>query len=208
MGVTAKGDFQLEFALSSPNKGFLRLLATTYAMPCNEELFQRTMGRYGLEGETIPANGPFTVYTWKEKQIRLRKNEAYRGAETVKPEEVRMNIPVKAEEGEEPFNSAKRLEEGMIDAALVDSAGDFLQKGYNSEAIENSVWGLYFNWKNPILANADIRRSIALCFDRDSYRDSLRENQKAAYAILPHDIRLDGRSFREVAGEDLSLIHI
>ena len=52
LGVTAKGDYRLDFTLSSPNDGFLRLLATTYAMPCNEEFFAHTMGRYGLVGET------------------------------------------------------------------------------------------------------------------------------------------------------------
>ena len=49
IGVRAISDRELVFELEYPSAGFLSSLSTTPAMPCNEEFFNSTKGRYGLD---------------------------------------------------------------------------------------------------------------------------------------------------------------
>ena len=52
IGVTAKGDFELEIDLDYPNANFLSLMTTSAAKPCNEQFFNNTKGKYGLETDS------------------------------------------------------------------------------------------------------------------------------------------------------------
>ncbi len=48
LGVKAIDDYTLEIKLKSADSGFLNVLSTAIAMPCNEDYFNATKGRYGL----------------------------------------------------------------------------------------------------------------------------------------------------------------
>ena len=48
LGVKAIDDYTLEIKLKSADGGFLNVLSTAIAMPCNEDYFNATKGRYGL----------------------------------------------------------------------------------------------------------------------------------------------------------------
>ncbi len=59
IGVRAVSDTELQFTLSRPDAEFLSNLASTAAMPCNENFFQQTKGRYGLDKESVASCGAF-----------------------------------------------------------------------------------------------------------------------------------------------------
>ena len=59
LGVTALDDYTLEINLKSADDGFLNVLATAVAMPCNKEYFDATKGRYGLGLDYTIFNGQF-----------------------------------------------------------------------------------------------------------------------------------------------------
>ena len=57
VGVYADGDYRLIIELDYPNTMFLNQLVTALAMPCNEEYFYNTGGKYGLDARSTPSNG-------------------------------------------------------------------------------------------------------------------------------------------------------
>ncbi|MFZ2539295.1 MAG: peptide ABC transporter substrate-binding protein [Oscillospiraceae bacterium] len=200
LGVTALSEKKLQIELEYENDNLEYLFATTYAMPCNEKFFNQTKGKYGLQSEKIMSNGSFDIYSWKHgESIKLRKSESYYDAQNVKPTGVNLYISVEQ-------TVEERLLDEAVNAAFVggNDIEKFLKKGYNTEAIENATWGLYLNTKNESLSNENIRRAIAACFDRNSYKDKLQENLSIANGIIPHSIMMFDKTFRDYAGDTVT----
>ncbi|MEG0693522.1 MAG: peptide ABC transporter substrate-binding protein [Oscillospiraceae bacterium] len=200
LGVTALSNDQLQIELAYENENLPYLLATTYAMPCKEKFFNETKGKYGLQSQKIMSNGPFDIYSWKHgENVKLRKNESYYDIENVKPTGVNLYISVKQ-------TTQERLLDETINAAFVNGNDieKFLNKGHNTEAIENATWGLYLNTKNKSLADENIRKAIATCFNRDMYKEKLQENLSVATAIIPHSIMMFDETFRDYVGETIT----
>lgn len=214
LGVYADGPHTLRVELEKPDETFFTLLASTYAMPCNESFFLETMGRYGLESSTIMANGPFHISSWlPDSAVRLERNPFYRDVQSVLPSGVTLRI-TEAPGGSSAASSnpsassqpdpvLSRLEQGYTDAALVDgSCLPFLKEGkYERKPVENAVWGLYLNTQQPVLANSHMRLAISYAFDRSTYQPYLPENLSVTSALLPHGISLFGKNYRQAAGD-------
>ncbi len=207
LGVKALSDDKLQITLSVPNDHFLYLLAATYASPCNEEFFNATRGKYGLEPSTIMANGAFDLRSWRHSEsVKLIRNENYYDAAQVLPDGVNLWIPDIPEGSDASQTAASRLGSESIDGAVIKGKDmDPLSgKGYQSEPIENAVWGLLLNQKNPALKNSEIRRAIACAFDRKSYSGHMEADLSEARALIPHSVTYYGMNFREFAGNDLT----
>lgn len=199
LGVIAVTDKKLQIELEYENENFKNLLATTYAMPCNQEFFYETKGKYGLQAKHTMTNGAFNIYSWSHgKNIRIRKNDNYYDKKNVTCDGVNFYIP-----NEE--TTLERLMEKDINASFIDGndINKFINKGYNTEPIEDTTWGLYLNTKNKSLSDINIRKAIAKCFDRSSYSDKLKSNLSVANAIIPDSIMLNNKSYRDYAGENI-----
>lgn len=197
LGVRALSEKELQIELAYENDNLKYLLATTYALPCNQKFFNQTKGKYGLQSDKIMSNGPFDIYSWKHDEIiKLRKSESYHDAAGVKPTGVNLYISVEK-------TTEERLLDEVVNAALITGSviEQFSKKGYNTEAIENATWGLYFNTEQKSLADVNIRKAIAASFSRESYQDKLQEDLSVAAAMIPHSIMLFDKNFREYAGE-------
>ncbi len=80
LGVTATDDYTLVIKLAKPSVNFLSLLAEPICMPCNEEFFDATAGRYGLKVGLILCNGPYYLALFDEENgVTLKDNEKYKG---------------------------------------------------------------------------------------------------------------------------------
>lgn len=64
LGVYATDEKTVVFELSEPCCDFLKLMSHWAAMPCSEELFLSTKGRYGLSAQTTYGCGAFYVSDW------------------------------------------------------------------------------------------------------------------------------------------------
>ena len=200
LGVKALSDDILQIELAYKNDNLTYLLATTYAMPCNEKFFNETKGKYGLQSQKIISNGAFTVYSWKRGEtIKLRKNVHYYDSENVKPTGVNLHVTEKE-------ITYERLLDESINAAFIDGIdiNQFQHQGHNMERIENETWGLYLNTDNEWLSELNIRKAIASCFNRDMYTDKLSPNLSVATGIIPHSIMLYDETFRTHAGENIT----
>ncbi len=77
IGVMVNGAYELEIQLDSVNSGFLDLLTTPVAMPCNEDFFNSCKGYYGLNEDSVLSNGYYSVTAWNEDYCSLKANEEY-----------------------------------------------------------------------------------------------------------------------------------
>lgn len=91
--ISTPDDFTIVFNLSYADDNFLYALTNPGAMPCDEEFFNLTNGKYGLDAKYLLCNGPFHVSKWTEKtSVKLAKNNEYNGESSVSPSSVTFYI--------------------------------------------------------------------------------------------------------------------
>ena len=82
LGVYAPDDHTLKIELEYPTDGILYALSENIAMPCSEEFFYSTKGKYGKDADLIITNGPFAIreaYGWEhDKYIYICIGRRYR----------------------------------------------------------------------------------------------------------------------------------
>lgn len=201
LGVKAEDDLTLTIALEQANPFFELALTTPAAMPCNQEFFEATRGRYGLEKSAMLYNGPFAITTWKEEKVTLYAREGYNGAEVL-PEAVVFYS------GRE--NPQQLLIEGKSDAGVIteENISAAVEKGLNYSAYDNAVWCLTFNQQKQPLDNGDIRRALQMTLDRSYVTAELSKSRPVTNSVIPPAIQVEsGLSYREVAGQVLEPVY-
>lgn len=223
IGVVAQSDHQLVFELSYPNVMFLQLLTTAPAMPCNENFFNHTKGKYGLEAKIkvdkdtsvylTASNGPFYLQSWShDSYLKLRRNDFYKGKAKVAAFGVNFSVfdPSDSDNASsQPItfdqNKIDRFRNDKTDAVVVDGT-TFPQlsgKGYQSDSSENTIWGILFNQNSSFFSNANIRKALFLLSDDSVYSSLLPQDNVAAKAIVPHNITLLDQNYRDYAGDNI-----
>lgn len=205
LGVEAAGDYELTITLDYPNPRFPTLLAEAPAMPCNEEYFLASQGRYGLSGDTTPSNGAFYLRTWDydpytitdNNHLILRRNAKYSELNKVYPSGLNFFI-----EGDEDF--VDDFLSGTISCIAVnDSQRELIKGEFNVQEYDAITVGLLFNTKFGLFRNADFRRALSCLIDRERLSKSA-EGYSTAYAIVPGEVTLLDKSYREFAGEKMT----
>lgn len=157
LGVKALDDTTLQIRLSTPDKTFLKKLASPGYMPCNREFFGYTSGRYGLEKQYVLTNGAFAVTGWVEgKSVSLSKNEHYHDAQNVLPARVQYRTTTSQEE------DVELLKKGYLDGASVPE--NLLQTAkelkMQTVPLNDTMRFLWMNNDWTPFSSSDIRRGI------------------------------------------------
>ncbi len=199
LGVFVRNSDTVIFQLEYPDSDFLQLLATAPAMPCKKSFFEKTAGQYGREDDKILCNGAFYVREdgWEhDRYIYLRRNEEYVGSDNPVPAGVNITI------GETPNDVCKAISDGTIDCGEITSADtDRAEKlGFNLTGFGDTVWGISFNSADELLKDEDIRKSLLSSLDRDYILKDIPDNCMATENIIPDSAQLDGKKYREIAG--------
>lgn len=181
LGVKALDDYTLEIRLSAPDNSFLQTLSTAVAMPCNEEFFNKTNGRYGLDLQYTMFNGQFVITNELDSSYILKKSivtkdgqqtNGYRGPSPAKASVLTLKIV------DEYENVTDKLKSGYYDAAYIngfESAEISDKNGLTLVPYSNTTWSLVMNSGKGILSSVDARHAIAL---------SLSEADLEAYPYL------------------------
>ena len=200
VGVESVSDYELVITLEYPNPLFSYLLTTSPAMPCNEELYEKTSGRYGLNDKNIPSNGSFYIKEWSYDPYSKNNNIIIMRRNTKNSESDRtypfgLNFFIGEDDPLSDFlngNAHSIIAEGETAEAL-------LNKDYPYNGFENSVWGVAFNTKRAF-GNSDLRFAFASAFDRDEININ-KKGYRAADDIIPPLINLGNEPYRTAAGE-------
>ena len=164
LGVTAADDKTLVITLEAPDDGFLTRLAAVPFMPCREDFFTATGGRYGLEAEDLISNGPFALDVWNHsKSLLMIKNEGYHGAQGIYPSAVRYVI----EEAENPLAA---LTAGTLDAAEIppEDVAAAEEAGMRIVRLDDTTRMLWLNNNNAALSSAAVRRALRDAIEWDT----------------------------------------
>ena len=157
--VSATNSSQLEIILYKPSTSFMATLATPICMPCNEEFFNATAGRYGLETKLLLCNGPYYISSFdKEAGITLTKNEKYVGDYSAISDYVKFISPAFFNSSKDNKKNTTTTEtsvrafnhlydqEGGYDAAIISMAeAKKLPKSFDIKKYKNTIKALCFN---------------------------------------------------------------
>ncbi len=158
LGVKAVDDYTLEISLISPDNGFLNTLSTAVAMPCNEEYFYATKGRYGLGLDYSIFNGQFYVSQILDTSYILKNNEQYVGDFPSKVSDITLSII------DENSDIPKNLKSGYYDSAYISGAE---YEAMNDDKItvtpySNKMWAFVFNKNRQLFDNKSLRQAVCL----------------------------------------------
>lgn len=205
LGVKAVGDYELTITLDYPDPRFPVLLTEAPAMPCNEEYFLASQGRYGLSGETTPSNGAFYLKSWDydpytitdNNHLILRRNAKYSELNRVYPSGLNFFI-----EGDEDF--VDDFLSGTISCIAVnDSERELIKGEYTVQEYDAITVGLLFNTKFGLFRGEEFRKALACLVDRERLSQTV-EGYASAYAIVPGEVTLLDKSYREFAGDKIT----
>lgn len=202
LGVKAESETRLVITLEEKNPDFLRLLAESSSMPCNEKFYKSTEGRYGLYDDAVAGNGDFYITSWSYDKwsdnnncIILRRNKANSKADKISPYGLNFFIVRDSSEGYELFRK------GEIHCFASNNArySEELMNKYSHNIYETKTWGLVFNGQTIGKArDLRIALGVSALFDIES------DNFVFTKEIIPGCITFNGQSYREMAGELIS----
>ncbi len=209
LGVSAVDDHTLVVTLESATEDFLRLTATAAFMPCQEDFFLWTSGRYGLEAKYVCGNGPFVFsnsYAWDhEEAMTLRRSSSYHGENEPLPASLKLYVNTQAVDVSNPVAAVadKTVDLASLPSSLLDSAKEEELQIYTLSM--DAVWGLGFNTQDSLMENANIRKLFVQTLSRENLLENLPANATAANDIIPSTFLWNGKSYREQAGSNFYL---
>lgn len=199
LGVKATDDYTLEITLEKPYSLLVSLLSEIPAMPCNEEIYIKTEGRYGLEAEYTPSNGSFYVSSWNydpwsnnNNVIVMRRNS--KNSEYSKVYPYGLNFFIDAEDDYSDF--VNNVTHTYVSKG--DETPKLIKSGYEFESYSVSTWGIIFNTET-IFTNKNIRKSLAFSLDRDDIQYA--SGFTMTDNIIPDGSWLIEKQYRETAGD-------
>lgn len=200
--VYAPDDRTLQVVLNAPNAEFLSLMATAAAYPCNEEFFNSTKGRYGLDDRSVMSNGAFFVRQWffdpygSNNILYMKRNDA-NWSETfdIMPSFLSFTI----EENETAIREIFKKEKVECFTSL--SSSPYNPEKYSVNGISAATLGFVFNPEDEYFANQNLRKALALSVDRDELGKKIDEDLKIACGIIPPAVMVHGRSYRELISD-------
>lgn len=201
LGVQAEGDFLLTVTLQRPNPEFLRALAHPVALPCKQQFFDYTKGRYGLEGQYFLSNGSFYLSRWSRgSSLLLKQNELYDGERKALPASVTLLVQTEENSRLSRFNSGDS-DALNLSVHLAEGVKSF-DKLQSAEVYTNTSYALLFQQKNAALSSSNAR--LALCYAIDPESLGLPAYLSPAKGVIPDLLPLSPSAtqpYREQAGD-------
>lgn len=166
LGVSAKDDYTLIIKLTDKDDSFMTTLTTAVAMPCNEEFFNATKGRYGLETKYTLFNGQFYVSQILETSYLLKQNEQYKGENPASASELTLKLTDSEKDSEDTI---EKLESGYYDAAFITGAeSEKIKKnsGISYQPYCDTTWAFLLNCNDEVFLSKTMRQAFCKGFSR------------------------------------------
>ena len=197
LGVKALDDYTLEIKLHHNDPDFLYALTQSAAMPCNENFFNATGGRYGLAVKYLIYNGPFYLNNWVDDvSLSIRKSDYYHGSKDVMPRSVYFSI---LDEQETRLGKLKDKTYSVSPLSYSQAQEIAGSKKYSLSSLDSALTCLAFNCADSVLSDMNIRRALASSFDYSSLYEALGE--KTAKGVVPKGLYVSSLKYRETAKE-------
>lgn len=194
LGATALDDYTLEIKLKSADSGFLNVLSTAIAMPCNEEYFNATKGRYGLGLDYSIFNGQFYITNVLESSYVLKKNSQYVGDFPSHVTDLTLKIADTTED------TVKNLKSGYYDSAYITGQEYEQLKNEKITAVNytDATLAMILNKNNTIFTNDKLRQAV--CLSISDIDTSKTDYLSRATCFTPPSCIIGTKSANEVMG--------
>ena len=195
LGVRVVDEYTLEITLEKATPDFLYALSQPVSYPCDKAFFELTAGRYGLAEEYIISNGAFYLSTiTAEKNVRIRKNEEYKGDFSAIPASVGFYL------NKNEVDIAKKVDDKTYDFGFFvsESAIDELGRSVVKTELQNINCALVFNMKKDAIKNSALRTGLITCIDMSAVTEN------PLKSILPKYYKVNGTAVDSTAVEGLS----
>lgn len=197
LGITAIDDKTLKVELSQPIPFFKSLMAFPSFFPIREDFYKEKGDQYGLSPENILANGAFKMATWDQgANYTMVKNPEYYDSESVKIDGINFQV-IKEEQA-----AIVAYEQGVIDALKFtgELASFYTDNPEYMTIPDGSLTYFSMNVEVPGLENINLRKAIAMSFDKQQIADNILKNGSfPANFAVPVKLATgpDGKDFRE-----------
>lgn len=194
LGVSAADDYTLVIRLQSADDTFLNTLSTAIAMPCNEQYFNATKGRYGLGLTNTMFNGQFYVSSILEASYILKNNDLYCGDFPSAVDDITLNIT------DETSEIAEKLKSGYYDCAYIsgEEYEKIGKKGITALPYSNKTWAMVLNKNRQLFSDENLRKAI--CLGISDIDTSKRAYITNATSLTPPSCNIAGASADEALG--------
>ena len=178
LGISAPDSKTVKIELEYDDKNFLETLSMPVSMPCREDFFYNSIGRYGLQKDNVLCSGSYKLARWNKEGngIRLYVNEQYKG--DFKPKNGGVFIAKDKEKTE-----AEKLTSGEADIALLPSKylADIENKDIKQVSVENICWVLSLGGE----LSEGIKKAFCMCYSYDTYSADLPYGFTVAQSFIP-----------------------
>ena len=210
LGVKAVDDKTLEIKLQSATPYFKDLLTLSMFLPQNEDYVTEKGKDYASNSDSLLYNGPFVMTKWDGTGLSwsMEKNEDYWDADVVKLDKINVNVV------KETSTALNLYETNKIDRMKL--TGEYVQTQQDNPDLksqETSTVAFFKlnqekNGEKTPLANENIRKAIAMSFDKEGFAKTILQNGSVpADGIVPEGLAKDpetDKDFREQNGNLLS----
>ncbi|TYS65706.1 peptide ABC transporter substrate-binding protein [Sutcliffiella horikoshii] len=204
LGVKAVDEYTLEVTLEQPVAYFESLMTFPTFFPQNQKFLEEQGDKYALEADTLIYNGPFTLDSWEhEVGWTMKKNADYWDAETVKLDEVNVKVVKEVSTGVNLY-TAQQID--ISPGLTSDFVTQYKEDPDLISYLEPTIFWFKFNQtKNEALANVNIRKAIAMGFNKQDMADYVLNNGSipANYSVPVEFVQHPetGEDFREKNGD-------
>jgi oligopeptide transport system substrate-binding protein len=203
LGVKAIDEKTLEVTLEKPVVYWADLFAFPTFYPQNQKFVEEKGEAFASNAENLLYNGPFKMTKWEGTDATewvLEKNENYHSADQVTLEKITVNVVKDSNSAVNAFEAGETDMTGLLSSDIVPQyEGDDRMLSW----MEPTVFWIKMNQKNKALANVNIRKAIAMGFNKEDLAASILNNGSvAANYFVPKDfVSLNGEDFREKNGD-------
>lgn len=194
LGIRVIDAHTLEITLERKTDDFLYALTQPVSYPCDEEFFNLTAGRYGLERKYLISNGAFYISAVNEgKSVRIWNNSEYSGTFSALPQSVGFYLNT------EELDIAKSVRKGDYDLGFFVSpeAIEELGRKTTRQTLENIGVSLVFNMADATLSNNTLRTGLVSCIDISTVTEN------SLKTVVPSYYRVNGNAVDKSAVESL-----
>ncbi|KOP31063.1 peptide ABC transporter substrate-binding protein [Exiguobacterium acetylicum] len=196
LGVKKVDDQTLEVQLEAPAPYFLGLTSFPTYLPLKQSFVEDKGDKFATSVDTMVFNGPFVLDKWQANSgWTYKKNPDYWDKASVKMDQINVKVVKEISTGVNLFESKE------VDFAPITS--EFVSQYEKSDDYKTRpdarINFLRFNQKNKALKNKNIRKALALGFEKQGIADViLNDGSKPANFIVAKDFTFtpDGEDFR------------
>lgn len=178
LGVKAVDEYTLKIELDYIDQNFEEILTTSIAMPCNEEFFYSSGGKYGLFKENTLSNGSYKLSKWGKEifGIRLYRNDTYTGKFIAKNAAVFLSH-------DEKEQAIDLLTNEDADITFINSYDSNKLNNTEIETVsyENICWFLTISDNLP----NQVRKSLCMLANSEVFSKDLTTGYSAANSVYP-----------------------